>query len=208
MRAVLDRDIIVHVTPHGDTEIGSIPPGVGLERLRFDGERLVDLAELSEIWVEPVPGGGHVLHAVEVPGSQLVTMRYADRKRLAAGSDGVPKLMTDQEIDAASQSRQAACEQAVLADEIRSAAGPLDQQTHQLRQTLYLLIDYVLTRDPAAQAALSEVLDEVGDLYSASKVQPGIYAAAKAIRQAEAVAASKIMASKMVKQETVGDKTT
>jgi len=25
MRAILDRDIIVHVTPHGDTEIGSIP---------------------------------------------------------------------------------------------------------------------------------------------------------------------------------------
>jgi len=35
MRAVLDRDIIVHLTPHGDTEIGRIPPGVGLERLRF-----------------------------------------------------------------------------------------------------------------------------------------------------------------------------
>ena len=34
MRAVLDRDIIVHVTPQGDTEIGSIPPGVGLSTIK------------------------------------------------------------------------------------------------------------------------------------------------------------------------------
>jgi len=59
MRAMLDRDIIVHLTPHGDTEIGSIPKGAGLERMRFDGKQLVDLATLGEIWVEPIPGGGH-----------------------------------------------------------------------------------------------------------------------------------------------------
>jgi len=35
VKASLDRDIIVHLTPHGVTEIGRIPPGVGeCERLR------------------------------------------------------------------------------------------------------------------------------------------------------------------------------
>lgn len=64
MRASLDRDIIVHLTPHGVTEIGSLPTGAGLERLRWNGKRLVDLAELDEIWVETLPGGGFLLHAI------------------------------------------------------------------------------------------------------------------------------------------------
>lgn len=49
MKATLDRDIIVHLTPHGATEIGNLPTGAGLERLRFDGKKVVDLASLSTI---------------------------------------------------------------------------------------------------------------------------------------------------------------
>ena len=64
MRATVNQDVIVHVTPHGIAEIGNLPTGVGLERLRFDGKKIVDLASLDEIWVEPVPGGGTILHAI------------------------------------------------------------------------------------------------------------------------------------------------
>jgi hypothetical protein len=59
MKASLDRDIITSISRHAGTEIGRIPPGVGLERMRFDGKQLVDLATLGEIWMEPIPGGGH-----------------------------------------------------------------------------------------------------------------------------------------------------
>jgi len=96
MKAVVSQDIIVHITERGDTEIGKLPKGIGLERLRWDGSKVVDLAGLDEIWVE-CKNGAFILHAIEVPGSQLVRMTYKDRKRLTI-EDGKIRLLTTGEI--------------------------------------------------------------------------------------------------------------
>ena len=96
MKALIDRDIIISFS--GDTEIGQIPAGVGIERLRFDGTQIVDLAELSQFWVEET-AGRFVLHCIEVPNSQLVIMQYSDRKYLLNNSGNI-RLKTQQEIDA------------------------------------------------------------------------------------------------------------
>ena len=86
MKMVLREDIplrrlgVREVHPDG-VGVGTPPPGVGLERLRWDGTGLVDLAALDALWVRPV-GSGFELHAVEVPGAQQVTMHYNDRDRL------------------------------------------------------------------------------------------------------------------------------
>lgn len=82
MKVILDRDMLVSVSSAlAATEVGELPKGMGWERLRWDGERVVDLNSLSSVWVEQ-RGGSYVLHAVQVPGSQLVNMTYADRKKL------------------------------------------------------------------------------------------------------------------------------
>jgi len=62
-------------------EVGSVPKDVGLERMRWDGEKLVDLFELSSMWVE-LNGGVFILHCIQTPNSQLVEMEYKDRKKL------------------------------------------------------------------------------------------------------------------------------
>lgn len=106
MRAVLDGDVIVKLTIKEDigTEVGPLPKGVGLERLRFDGKKVVDLAELSEMWVEQ-KGGAFVLHAIPVPNAQLVQMRYQDRKSLSNDA-GEIRLKTELEKQKETESQQ------------------------------------------------------------------------------------------------------
>ena len=169
MRAVLDRDIIVHVTPQGDIEIGSIPPGVGLERLRFDGERLVDLAELSEIWVEPVPGGGHVLHAVEVPGSQLVTMRYADRKNLIS-ENGTIRIKATQEVQAEKAAQQNLMRKNRLRSSLKTNVGDAQDQLADACKILYSLLELVLTGDEKIRTTLLSILPDVQGVYTTEQV--------------------------------------
>lgn len=97
MKAILEKDIIIHITERGDIEIGKLPRGVGLERLRWDGEKIVDLADLDQIWVEE-KNGVFILHAIEVPNAQKVIMTYADRKRLVKDA-GLIRLKTQEEMD-------------------------------------------------------------------------------------------------------------
>ncbi len=80
-QVILDGDVVVRVAMSGGVEVGPLPKNVGMERLRWNGQALVDLAELTEMWVKE-SGGGYSLHAVEVPGAQLVTMTWQQRKKL------------------------------------------------------------------------------------------------------------------------------
>ena len=114
MKATL-KDDIIHSLHHKDrpgaVEIGALIKGVGLERLRFDGTQVVDLNDLTQIWVVD-RGSFFSLHCREifrtqiVDGeeqqisiSQLVTMDYADRKNLI-NDNGTIRLKTQAELDA------------------------------------------------------------------------------------------------------------
>jgi len=98
LKAVLEEDIIINITERGTVEIGQLPSGIGLERLRWNGSKIIDLAELSEIWVRKT-ASGFQLHCVEVPGSQLVQMTYADRKNLTTNG-GAVRIKTAEELEA------------------------------------------------------------------------------------------------------------
>jgi len=100
MRAFLKEDKITHITESGDTEIGLLIPEVGLDRLRFNGTKVVDLADMDFIWVREIPGGGYDLHCVEVPNSQLVEMQYSQRKNLYTQLNGLIRVLTEEEISA------------------------------------------------------------------------------------------------------------
>jgi hypothetical protein len=81
MKATIKDDFIVRVGA-GDTEIGQLPKGVGLERLRWTPDGIIDLMDLEEIWVKHLGNQHFELHAVKVPGSHRVKMSYRDRKNL------------------------------------------------------------------------------------------------------------------------------
>ena len=98
MRAILhNHDMIARVCgPDEGVEVGDKPAGVGLERLRFDGSQLVDIATLSEFYVVRRDGSWE-LHAIEVPGSQLVQMSHKQKWRLV-NDGGTYRLKTDDEL--------------------------------------------------------------------------------------------------------------
>jgi hypothetical protein len=77
-QVILDRDLITRITISGGVEVGPFPKGVGIERLRWDGEKLIDIADLTEMWIDT---DGQI-HAIEVPSSQLMQMTWADRRHL------------------------------------------------------------------------------------------------------------------------------
>ena len=82
----------------GPTEVGPLPKGVGLERLRWDGERVIDLTTINPIWARYV-NGVFTLHAVAVKGAQSIEMNYIDRKRLTATA-GMIRLLSTAEYEA------------------------------------------------------------------------------------------------------------
>jgi len=95
---IRDYDRINKINVSDGIEIGSIPKDVGLERVRWDGKKLVDLFKLSKMWVE-YKNGIFLLHCIQVPHSQLVEMQYKDRKKLW-NDNGIYKIKTEKEIKA------------------------------------------------------------------------------------------------------------
>ena len=121
-RATLQDDIILRVHARGNTEIGPLIKGVGFDRLRFDGSQVVDLNDLAQIWVVD-RGDRFTLHCREifreriVDGekvqesiSQLVTMTFADRKKLI-NDNGTIRLNDQAELDQEAADHQAEIEE-------------------------------------------------------------------------------------------------
>ncbi len=166
MRAILNQDKIVKLTLASDkgVEIGRLEKGVGLERQRFDGEKVVDLAELDIIFVRHLGGSHFDLHAVEVPGSQQVAMRYADRRRLTI-DNGVIRVKTEDEYHA----EQAATERQQVKNRLRAnlkqRLGDRDDQLADLNKLVYVLAEYSCTGSNEAKAMLDEILPRLRSAY-------------------------------------------
>jgi len=172
MRAILEHDIIRHITESGDTEIGTIPADkkdVGLERLRFDGTTIVDLADLTGIWVSPLGAGFFELHAVPVPGSQKVAMTYGDRKNLTM-ENGIIRVKTAQELDAERQAEQALMIKNRLRQAFKRDVGDVEDQLADAYKLIYLLIMVVMSGDQGARDFLSQILPDVKATYPLEKI--------------------------------------
>lgn len=122
---------------------GSIPAGVGLERLRWTGKALVDLSGLDKIYVEHV-NGGFLLHAIKVPYSQLVKMTYRDRKKLW-NDNGVFKIKSDAQI------------QTELNLQYRKSHYP------KISDQIGALMKYMATKDDLPNE-LKEIIDEIDNV--------------------------------------------
>ena len=98
MRAIVNPDgkIIKLTTNAKDgVEIGIPPQNCGLERLRFINGSLIDLADLSEFYIDSIGQ----LHSIQITGSQKVVMQYKDRKKLVRDENNNWKVRTPQEIE-------------------------------------------------------------------------------------------------------------
>lgn len=151
MKATLRADIIA-ATTHGDTEIGRLPAGVGIERLRWDGTQLIDLAEATTIHVRHLSGSHYELHCIPVPNSQPVAMTWADRRKLTIVS-GTIRLKTAEETAAEARTDQAKTIRNRYARRMAALAAPY---TPEERETwpIQLAEAEAYIADPSAPVAM------------------------------------------------------
>jgi hypothetical protein len=163
MKALLSEDIIQAVGS-GDTEIGALPPGIGVERLRWDGSQLLDLAEATQIYVRHLSGNRFELHGVAVAGSQPVAMTWADRKNLII-VDGLIRLKTAEELGAEYVADYNGRLKANLRQGLCHGIGDAGDQVADINKMIYLLTEAVCG-DATAMAALQELVLEMRGTYS------------------------------------------
>lgn len=88
-RAIIKHGRIVKLTIQNiGIEVGVIPKGVGLERLRWNGTELIDLMDLDEIYVDRET---RVLHIEDKGNCEKVKMKYNERFDLF--KDPITKLL-------------------------------------------------------------------------------------------------------------------
>lgn len=84
-RAIIKDDCIVKLTTKNNigVEVGTIPKGVGFERLRWDGNKLIDIFYLKEFYVDKNTFKLHITHK---NNTNLVVMNYKDKNKLVVDS--------------------------------------------------------------------------------------------------------------------------
>jgi len=98
-RAIIRDDKIVKLTSDRNLgeDIGKLPGGIGFERLRWDGEKIVDLFYLDKFYVDKTT---RHIYARPHDGCDLVEMSYSDRKKLTVDSEtGNLRIKTQAELD-------------------------------------------------------------------------------------------------------------
>ena len=176
MKAVLDQDIIIYITEKGDTEIGAIPPNkkdVGLERLRWDGTKIVDLADMSEIWVKSVSNNFYELHAVKVLDTQKVQMTYRDRKNLII-EDGIIRVKTALEIENGMKIEQESMTRNQLRQAFKRDVGDIETLLADTWKLISLIIIFVRTNDPQIAVFLDNILPDLEKAYPPKKIKDQI----------------------------------
>ena len=144
-------------------EIGTIPKGVGFERLRFDGTKVVDLADLSAFWVETILGG-FVLHCVKIPNSEYIEMAYVDRKYLVYNS-GALRLKTQSEIDAETYDSGLLVLKTKLRTKLKVAMGDVQDQQMQILAFVCALIVYSRLQPQALADFFDEIIPDIKDCF-------------------------------------------
>lgn len=169
MRAILNNDIIVTLTMDttNGTEIGDLPKGVGLERLRFNGTEIVDLATLSAFWVEPI-AGGFMLHAVRVPNSNYIEMAFEDRKHLQING-GVPSIKTPEQIAIEEQAEQIRLLKNALRIRLRGTVGDIQDQHMMSLAFICAIIVYARQQPQVLADFFDDIIPHIIDMFPLSR---------------------------------------
>lgn len=159
MKAILRDDQISKLTVRKEgVEIGSVPRGVSLGRLRFDGKKVVDLVDLDSIWVE-VKGGCFILHAIPVRNSTLVDMDYRDRKRLTI-SQGTIRLKTEEEEEVEQEELRKRIKLHKVKKKLITKVGTEFEQSIINEKLIYIIVK-ALNQSPKHMNFLSDYLQKM-----------------------------------------------
>ena len=181
MKAILKDDIIINITlSDKGVEIGDIPKGIGLERLRLNGQKVVDLATLNQMYVfEPVPNF-YELHIL--PIGQLVQMTYSNRHNLIT-SDGAIRIQSPEEIQIENIESQKQLIKNQVRKQIERKTGDYADQLANAYKLIFALIVYTRTRNSTLGSFFDKLIPFVADTYPLNKVHDILLQAVKDIRE-------------------------
>ena len=182
MRAILEQDIIRNVVLEGGVDVGP-KLNAPLDRLRYDGLQLVDLATMSAIWVEPI-GKYFQLHAVQVPNSQLVAMQYRERVYLTRDPDGTIRLTTQQERDDMERIAAVRLLKDQLHGTLQREIGEIEDRLQDIYKLIFALIVYARTGNAQVEAFFDQLVPIIIDTYPLDRVRDELIAGLQKIKTA------------------------
>ena len=179
MKASLIEDIIIQLTmDRGEVEVGNIPSGVSLERLRWNGSRLVDLISLRVIHVRVKEGNFFELHSIPLKNTHPVMMSYRDRRRLRVGPDGVPFIANvDMIVGEVKEEKRKAAE-----IKLRKRLGGQDKQFQSLMAFVAALIVYAGEEPVALKNFFTEISPHIKAAYPPGRYLEILRTAAKELK--------------------------
>lgn len=179
MKALLKEDRILCLTLDQGIEVGNIPSGVSLERLRWDGSRLVDLFWARVIYVRVLASGYFELHAVSLPDTHPVPMSYKDRKQLRVGADRVPFIASESVVIEEVKAEK------IKAAEVKlfSNLGGEQKQFQNLMAFVAALIVYAGEEPAALKNFFEEIAPNIRQAYPAGRYLEILREAAKELKR-------------------------
>ena len=178
MKAILKEDTIIQLTIDRGVEVGNIPTGVSLERLRWDGSKLIDLMKLRTIHVRQLAENAFELHAVPVAGSRPVAMSYKDRKRLRANEQGIIYIAPDEQLVEEKQTEQLKAAEVKLCHNL----GGNPKAMKDMLAFIAALVVYASTGAPALKAFFDEITPHIKDAFPMDRYEEILRQAAKNLK--------------------------
>jgi len=180
LKASLIEDIIIQLTmDRGDVEVGNIPSGVSLERLRWAGGRLVDLMSLRAIYVRVRENNHFELHAIPLKGTYLVHMSYRDRRLLRVDSNGIPYIATQEETVKEVKEEKIKAAEVKLCQRL---GGDKDKQFQNLMAFVAALIVYAGEEPVALKNFFAEISPYIKEAYPPGRYLEILRGAAKELK--------------------------
>jgi hypothetical protein len=155
MRYQIEGDLLIRPDHNGE-EVGTISRTVPMNRVRWNGKRLVDIARIRGFWVDKKK----VLHVFDVGDCTYIDMTYQQRKNLII-KDGVPRLKTSEELATEKQKSKSMLTTAKVKKRIKSEYES-DLHYRIVRdKCFWILVNYALTGNLKFRPFLQDNLDKV-----------------------------------------------
>lgn len=161
MRGILNKDVIVQITPSGK-ELGPKPYGSSLESLRYNGKKIVDLGNLTGMWIEK-KRDGFVLHCMNVGNCQYVKMLY-NQKHLLIDDNGTYRLKTKDEIQSEKKEKKLNRKQAIKRTFLKKYVGDRYRREEYLEDLIRILIKAVIEKDTESIEFLTNYLNKTQNM--------------------------------------------
>ena len=163
MKPILDKkkSRVISFGPKGlDLPLPKSAKG-DLKRIRFDGSKFVDLAELDQIYVLHINNTFELHARSDIPNSKLVTMKYSERRFLKVeGEDIRLKTIQESKDELIKKLLHRARSKAKVA--LESQMGLLVEQFMFNQRLMYVLIWALRTQNAQGLEFVDAYLTEMG----------------------------------------------